>query len=190
MLGCDLYGIAHTEGISLAYARITGAAFALIGHKDCWLACFTYKVSKCSVKRKNAFARIINKETNIGIPNSGLGLCAHPCFELLSLRIFKSGGIHQDHIMTAKFRARLAHVTGYAWRVIDNGKFLASEAVKDCGFADIGPSDNRYFRRALFGLFGLRRLYRLYIVIIYIVIRGLGHNGSRPQYAFSAARSI
>ena len=159
MLGCDLYGIAHTEGISFAYARITGAAFALIGDKHCWFTRFTDKCRKGAIQRKNAFARIINKETNIGVPNGGFSLSAHPCFELLSLRIFKSGGIHQDHIMTAKFRARLAHVTGYAWRVIDNGKFLASEAVKDCGFADIGPSDNRYFRRALFRLFGLRQLY-------------------------------
>ena len=72
--------------------------------------------------------------------------------------------------MATKFRARLAHITGYAWRVIDDGKFLAGETVKDCGFADIGPSDNRYFRRALFRLFGLRQLYIIYIVIIYICL--------------------
>src|SRR5690606_22088619 len=94
------------------------------------------------IERHNASARVDHEEDDVGFPDGQLGLLAHAVFERTILDVFVAGCVQHAERQVGDPALRLATVTGYAGRVVDERNLAPDQSVEKGRLANIGAADN------------------------------------------------
>ncbi len=147
VLGRHRDRIAQSQRVRLGQALLAGAALAFVGDHDHLVGALAQPAREALVERHDARPRIDQEQHGVGAVDRPLGEAAHARLQRLAARRLPARRIEQREGEVAELRRRLAHVTGHARRVVDDGAALADQAVEQRRLADIGPADDGHPRK-------------------------------------------
>ena len=119
-----------------------GAAFGLVGDDDHRRGFDPEPAADLLVERGQAFARIDQEQSRVGVAHRGLGLLAHSAGKRLRVLVLEARGVDHPELESEQVRLALAPVAGDAGAVVDQRQALADEPVEQRRFADVGPADD------------------------------------------------
>ena len=134
--------LSKTKRIGLDHARISGAAFALVGGQNDIVGPLAQDIGKHQIGRSHPVASINHEQTDIGHINRAFGQTAHTALQTVVRHIFQTRRIHNGKPQIRQPRFTFAQVARHARLVIDQRQSLADKAVEKRRFAHIRAPHN------------------------------------------------
>ncbi len=142
MLRRDRHRLTEAEVVAFERAGSARAALALVGDENGRLAGTPQQVDEGAIGRHHPGAGIDDEEHRVGRRDRSLGLGAHAAGQAFARGVLEAGGVDDGEGEIAEAGGRLAAITGYAWRVVDQRKAATGEPVEQRRFADVGAADD------------------------------------------------